>query len=247
MNNKVLTKTLIYKDEKIEYKVNRGKRKRIYLHIENGELEVRVPSRISDEEIEKVVTEKSRWIYNNLKKYPKKEIKELNYADGDIFQILGDKYILNISYDSIKEDLLIRDDESNILEIHLRNTYLKNKSYDKEREKSKVKNLVYKYYSKLADKEISFSMEKLIKKTGFIPESFKIRNFKRAWGNCSSKKVISLNNELVKYSRRAIDYVCLHELCHLKQMNHSKKFWALVSNYMPDYKNAEKELKEKNM
>ena len=96
MNNKVLTKTLIYKDEKIEYKVNRGKRKRIYLHIENGELEVRVPSRISDEEIEKVVTEKSRWIYNNLKKYPKKEIKELNYADGDIFQILGDKYILYI-------------------------------------------------------------------------------------------------------------------------------------------------------
>lgn len=247
MNNKVLTKTLIYKDEKIEYKVNRGKRKRIYLHIENGELEVRVPSRISDEEIEKVVTEKSRWIYNNLKKYPKKEIKELNYADGDIFQILGDKYILNISYDSIKEDILIRDDESNILEIHLRKTYLKNKSYDEEREKSKVKNLVYKYYSNLADKEISFSMEKLIKKTGFIPESFKIRNFKRAWGNCSSKKVISLNNELVKYSRRAIDYVCLHELCHLKQMNHSKKFWALVSNYMPDYKNAEKELKEKNM
>lgn len=245
MNNKI--KTLIYKDEKIEYKVNIGKRKRIYLHIENGELEVRVPYRISELEIERVVSEKSRWIYNNLKKYPKKEIKEIKYKNGDVFYILGKGYILNIKYDSLNKDVILRDDNLNILEVHLKNSYLNNKNYDENDEKSKIKNLINKYYINIADEEISFSMEKLIKETGLIPDNFKIRNFKRAWGNCSSKKVISLNNELVKYSRNAIDYVCLHELCHLKQMNHSKMFWNLVSSYMPNYKIAEKELKERRV
>ena len=46
------------------------------------------------------------------------------------------------------------------------------------------------------------------------------------------------------YSIHAIEYVCLHEICHLKHMNHSKKFWNMVEEYMPDYKIAEKELKE---
>ena len=46
------------------------------------------------------------------------------------------------------------------------------------------------------------------------------------------------------YSRKAIEYVVLHEVCHLKYMNHSKNFWAMVEKYMPDYKEAEKELKK---
>ena len=66
---------------------------------------------------------------------------------------------------------------------------------------------------------------------------------KRAWGNCNSKKEIHLNKNLIKYSKREISYVCLHELCHLKYMNHSKDFWNMVAYYMPDYKMAEKELK----
>ena len=107
----------------------------------------------------------------------------------------------------------------------------------------RVEQAINKYYENLADSEISFSMEKMMRQTGLMPESFKVRNFKRAWGNCSSKKVISLNKDLVKYSRDAIDYVCLHELCHLKHMNHSKEFWKLVGTYMPSYKISEKELK----
>ena len=247
MNNKFKIKTFIFENKEIKYKLNRGKRKRIYLHIENGELEVRVPSKIPEKEIERVVNEKARWIYNNLKKYPKKEEKNTEFIDGDIFKILGKNYILSIKYDSKSSDFIERNDRLNKIEVHLKENYNNNKSFDREKEKNKVKNLISKYYSNLADEEISFSMEKLINITGFVPESFKIRNFKRAWGNCSSKRIISLNKELIKYSRNAIDYVCLHELCHLKQMNHSKKFWELVYSYMPNYKSAENELKEKNV
>lgn len=100
-----------------------------------------------------------------------------------------------------------------------------------------------KYYKKEAERRITEIMEKTIAKTGLKPKEYKLFNFKRAWGNCSSKKVIKLNTKLVLYSDDAIEYVCIHELCHLKHMNHSKAFWNLVKNYMPNYKMIEKELK----
>lgn len=234
MNNNGILK---YNGEIIEYTINRGKRKRVYLHISDGRLEVRVPSRLEEKEIEKIVNEKARWIYNTIKKYPKAEVLELKFDTGDIFYILGKKYILEVYPNSrIEKDKLeiVDSEDGNKLRIYLKS--------DKDTEK--VKRIIQKYYNTLADEEISFAMEKLIRKTGLIPNSFKVRNFKRAWGNCSSKRLISINREVVTYSRHAIEYVCLHELCHLKYMNHSKDFWNLVSFYMPDYKIAEEEFKQ---
>lgn len=114
-------------------------------------------------------------------------------------------------------------------------------SVRKEKEAEFFKN--EKFYKKEAEKKIPELMEKMINLTGLKPNEYKLMNFKRAWGNCSNKKVIKLNTKLIMYSDFAIEYVCLHELCHLRYMNHSKKFWELVKLYMPDYKIAEKELK----
>lgn len=83
----------------------------------------------------------------------------------------------------------------------------------------------------------------LIKITGLTPNKIRIRNIKYAWGTCSINKNITINYNLIKYSEQAIKYVILHELCHLKYMNHSKEFWNLVSQYMPEYKKIKKEFK----
>ena len=83
----------------------------------------------------------------------------------------------------------------------------------------------------------------LIDKTGLVPDKIRIKKIKYAWGSCSSKKNITINTELIKYSNEAIRYVILHELCHLKYMNHSKKFWDLVDKYMKDYKEVKKQFK----
>lgn len=67
----------------------------------------------------------------------------------------------------------------------------------------------------------------------------------RKWGYCSkAKKLIKLNFELIKYSINEIDYVIIHELSHFLEFNHSKKFWYYVKKYKPDYKEAQKVLKE---
>ncbi len=87
------------------------------------------------------------------------------------------------------------------------------------------------------------SANELIKITGLIPNKIRIRNIKYAWGTCSVNKNITINYNLIKYSKQAIKYVILHELCHLKYMNHSKEFWNLVQQYMPEYKKIKKEFK----
>ncbi len=114
------------------------------------------------------------------------------------------------------------------------------KTLEKEIKKQKKKQL---YTKEEFKKIIEKNANELIKETGLKPKKITIKQIKYAWGSCSSKKNITLNLELIKYSQQAIRYVILHELCHLKYMNHSKDFWNLVEKYMPDYKQIKKEFK----
>ena len=92
-------------------------------------------------------------------------------------------------------------------------------------------------------KIIEKNVNELVQLTGLKPNKITIKQIKYAWGSCSSKKNITLNLELIKYSQEAIRYVILHELCHIKYMNHSKNFWNLVEKYMPNYKQVKREFK----
>ncbi|MGN1300498.1 MAG: M48 family metallopeptidase [Clostridia bacterium] len=94
-------------------------------------------------------------------------------------------------------------------------------------------------FKKIVEKNAS----ELINTIGLIPRKIRIRDIKYAWGSCSNNKNITINKKLISYSELAIRYVILHELCHLKYMNHSKDFWNLVQKYMPEYKKAKAELK----
>lgn len=114
------------------------------------------------------------------------------------------------------------------------------KTIEKENKKQEKEAL----YTKEKFKEIiEKNANELIQETGLKPNKITIKQIKYAWGSCSSKKNITLNLELIKYSQQAIRYVILHELCHLKYMNHSKDFWDLVEKYMPNYKQVKKKFK----
>ena len=114
------------------------------------------------------------------------------------------------------------------------------KAVEKETKKQEKKPL----YTKEEFKEIvEKHANELVKQTGLVPNKITIRQIKYAWGSCSNKKNITINLELIKYSEQAIRYVILHEVCHIKYMNHSKDFWNLVEKYMPDNKQVKKEFK----
>lgn len=88
------------------------------------------------------------------------------------------------------------------------------------------------------------NVKELMNITSLRPKCVRVREIRYAWGTCSSKQNITINQKLICYSEPTIRYVILHELCHLKYMNHSKEFWNLVETYMPEYKQIKKELKE---
>ena len=170
-----------------------------------------------------------------LEEYNVSPRKAKEYEDGEKFQILGESYYLNIYYKDINNAILNVENEKIEIILPL--------SYAEEDNTEQIKKMIDKMYYMIAEKEVESAMEKTRKMVGLAPEEYKIKKIKYAWGTCSSRKVITINQNLMMYSRKAIEYVVLHEICHLKYMNHSKDFWNLVEKYMPNYKQIKKEFK----
>jgi hypothetical protein len=70
-----------------------------------------------------------------------------------------------------------------------------------------------------------------------------IKNTKSRWGSCSKKKNLNFNYRIIFLEPKFADYLVVHELCHLGEFNHSKKFWNLVEKTIPDYKNIDKKIR----
>lgn len=81
------------------------------------------------------------------------------------------------------------------------------------------------------------------KKLKFSFNQINIKNQKTRWGSCSKKGNLNFNYKIALLPQRTADYIIVHEICHLKQFNHSRKFWSLVSQTMPDYMKIRNELK----
>ena len=80
-----------------------------------------------------------------------------------------------------------------------------------------------------------------------LPSDLKIGVYKRKWGSCNSKRELTFNLHLIGAPYHAIDYVIVHELAHLKYLNHSKAFWQRVETFFPDYKTSSNWLKQNGM
>ena len=98
----------------------------------------------------------------------------------------------------------------------------------------------------MANEYIPRKTAKLADKYGFKYNSLKIKNLSSRWGSCSSKKNLSFNLKLMQFNHDTIDYVIVHELCHLREMNHSKKFWDHVEKIIPNYREYRSNLNKFN-
>ncbi len=99
------------------------------------------------------------------------------------------------------------------------------------------------FYKNEAKKIIPPIVERYSNIMSLFPTSLKYRKNKRTWGSCNYKNGLNFNTLLVKFPIEVIEYVVIHELAHIEHKNHSKKFWNLVEEYCPDYKQREKLLK----
>ena len=148
--------------------------------------------------------------------------------------ILGIDYKVKMTYKNVK--FIQVDVAEKVINISLPNKY-------KKMENSDVLDLaIEKLYEQVANTEIERAMEKARVMLGFAPEEYEIVKM-RVMGKCENSKIM-INPDVVKYTRDLIDYVVLHQYCHLKFKTHSKGFYNLIAEYEPDYKTYEKILKE---
>lgn len=148
--------------------------------------------------------------------------------------ILGIDYKVKMTYKNVK--FIQVDVAEKVINISLPNKYKKMANSD-------VLDLaIEKLYEQVANTEIERAMEKTRVMLGFAPEEYEIVKM-RVMGKCENSKIM-INPDVVKYTRDLIDYVVLHQYCHLKFKTHSKGFYNLIAEYEPDYKTYEKILKE---
>ena len=198
------------------------KAKYIRLQITAGrELEVIVPHKISLKEAEKFILKKFDWINKHLSK-PKVENKHLLFGKG---------IKINQHYD---------------LFIFKHKFFFRNRKLHVTSPSGSQESLNYLYNAWLkhiAKKFIIERAEHLSRKTGFVYNKVSVRGQKTRWGSCSARGTLSFNYKLIQFRKEIIDYVIIHELCHLKEMNHSKKFCKLVERFCLDYKYLKRELR----
>ena len=145
--------------------------------------------------------------------------------------VLGTDYKVKIIYKNIKIAEL--DVEDKIIKISLPNKY-------KKANNERILDIaIDKMYEQMAKVEVERAMEKTRILLGFAPEDYEIRKMNEELGRCEENK-ITINPEIVKYDREVIDYIVLHEYCHLKYKSHCKSYIKMLEKYEPNYKKYER-------
>ena len=203
----------------ITYTVNKNFNNELYLSVQNGEVVVKAPWYYTNNQIQNIIEDKRQWILNKIKEY--EEVQEKRYIRNEIVKLLGDECKVIINYKNLKKPTLTV--EGKDIKICLPNKYKK-----LNREDILIK-LIEKLYDLVAEKEIEMSMERVRKLVGFAPEDYKIKRIENKMADCiQEKELILVNPDIVKYDRETIDYIILHQFCHLKYKTHSKKFNELI-------------------
>jgi predicted metal-dependent hydrolase len=209
---------------------SRKRRKTISLHIkEDGKIVVYAPYRTPKWEIEKFFNEKESWI---VEKRSEKErsIKEAEKAfiSGKKFLFLGELYPLEIQ-DNNKEPPLKLSFGKFVLD----------KNHIEE-----ARDLFIKWYKEEAKERIIGRIDYYSKRLQLFPKGVKITSAKYRWGSCSRDDRLSFSWRMIMASFSIIDYILIHELVHIKEKNHSKRFWNYLESVHPDYKKHRLWLKE---
>ncbi|MDY0213859.1 MAG: SprT family zinc-dependent metalloprotease, partial [Desulfuromonadaceae bacterium] len=106
-----------------------------------------------------------------------------------------------------------------------------------------VRNALLRWYKRQAHELLEKKVKRLALKVGAQPASIEIKTFKARWGSCSINGKLQFNLLIVLAPERIVDYVVVHELCHLLQHNHSAAYWREVERVMPDYRECREWLK----
>lgn len=199
---------------------------------EKSDVGVASPFRMKEREIVNFINEKAQWIIKKVNEAQKNKVilDQKKFDHGDQFLFLGKKFKLTIFERDIKRSHV----SFNELEGWFV-TVPKELSIGERR--VKVKEKMLQWYRAQAEEVLGGRIFHFSRLISIEPKKIAVRTQKRIWGCCDyNTQTIHLNWQIILSPIKVIDYVVVHELCHLMVPNHSKRFWIKVEKYMPDFK-----------
>ena len=215
--------------DQLHYQLERRQRRTVGLKITQTGLVIHAPKRISQSQLEDIIVQKADWVLRKLASVTANKIPEIQWQHGEQLLFLGNAITLTIEHNTRSKAV---EYEPGVLQLAMPN-----------QDEVLIARKVVQWYKKQAITDFTRRLEIFSSKLGVKFTSLTLSNAASRWGSCNSKKEIRLNWRLLQAPPHIINYVVCHELAHIKEMNHSAKFWATVASIFPDYKAAEKELK----
>ncbi|MCX8159709.1 MAG: M48 family metallopeptidase, partial [Candidatus Saccharicenans sp.] len=214
----------------IVMKIIRSKRRTVGLEInDRGELIIRAPEGLGQAAIDEIIERHRRWIDRKLAEVEKRRqmFRPKKFVEGERFLWLGQEYPLVISSESHPA-----------LKFNGREFVLSARWQGRARE------IFKKLYRQKALAYLSHRTRQLAELNGFRFARFRLSSAKTRWGSCSARGTVSLTWRLIMAPPEIIDYVIIHELAHTREKNHSRNFWELVEEQLPDYRERRRWLKK---
>lgn len=230
---------IVLNNIEVPYRLRRSRRKSIGLRISDDGLQVAAPTWVSQAEIERVLRERGDWIVKHLQAWASRQarlnLQRTRWEDGGRLPYLGVDIGFRLSgagstrYAGDAEQPTPDD----IVWLGL----------PENAESARIRDSVQGWLQQRAQAVLAERLELALAHTGLSITGWRLSSAATRWGSCNSAGRILLNWRLVHFRRPIIDYVIIHELAHLREMNHGPGFWAEVEQFMPDYRIAREALR----
>jgi predicted metal-dependent hydrolase len=227
-------------ENKIRYVLKRTSRRRSIgiCVMPNSEVVLRVPKRLAKGEIDRILQKKADWIFSQQKNYQKFQdrFSAHRFVSGESLPYQGEKIYLEVERSiSSKKSVLF---ENSKLSVYLP---------ENQKHPFAAQREVLAWYRSEALKEINQSVGIFAPILRVDPKKITIRNQKHLWGSCTNRHHLSFNWRLILLPKLYLDYVVVHELCHIVHLNHSEKFWSLLKTILSESEMRRKWLKENSV
>jgi predicted metal-dependent hydrolase len=215
----------------ITYTLKRsGKRRSIGLRIDDRGLTVSVPLRASEKWLNSVLQDKAFWVVEKLDGWQTCKPPKIRWHDGENIDYLGELLVLRVVQGLFAAPVHRHGNELWVFVVDDSNT-------------AHIEQTVSDWYRHEAEQFFARRVAYYAPLLKVVPREVKLSEAKTQWGSCTAHGSVRLNVQLIKLPERLIDYVVVHELAHLRELNHSAAFWRVVESVCPEYASLRGELK----
>ena len=220
-----------------EVEVVRTNRKRsASIGLSDGGVKVTVPASLSERRIRDLIIKRTPWINRKLKEHSERPVTiPREFVSGETVTYLGKNYRLKVLKGDCSSIKMLR----GYIQVTVPET-------DTD-PRSSIRMLLTDWYKSHAATRLKDKTQRYSQMIGVSPHSVSIKDYKSMWGSCSVKGDISFNWRIILAPHSVVDYVVVHEICHLLEHNHSPKFWKEVERYVPDWRNQRDWLKHNEL